>query len=124
MVLCLCLWPVSDHWLFSEDCSVQRFCSSPDGVMVCGNTDGREVYAVTHDIVPDKDWVMQFKVWKEQRSEEHIQTFVLCQFYSCVASDCSGLQRARASRRPAGSCSVFGGLWSDVEVPGAPVSAR
>uniref|UniRef100_H3DF31 Reelin n=1 Tax=Tetraodon nigroviridis TaxID=99883 RepID=H3DF31_TETNG len=53
---------VSDHWLFSEDCSVQRFCSSPDGVMVCGNTDGREVYAVTHDIVPDKDWVMQFKI--------------------------------------------------------------
>lgn len=53
---------VSDHWLFSEDCSVQRFCSSPDGVMVCGNTDGREVYAVTHDIIPEKGWVMQFKV--------------------------------------------------------------
>lgn len=53
---------VSDHWLFSEDCAVQRFCSSPDGVMVCGNDDGREVYAVTHDIVPDKGWVMQFKV--------------------------------------------------------------
>lgn len=56
------LFSVSDHWLFSEDCSVQRFCSSPDGVMVCGNADGREVYAVTHDIVPDKGWVMQFKV--------------------------------------------------------------
>lgn len=41
---------------------MQRFCSSPDGVMVCGNVDGREVYAVTHDIVPDKGWVMQFKV--------------------------------------------------------------
>uniref|UniRef100_A0A3Q2U7U2 Reelin n=1 Tax=Fundulus heteroclitus TaxID=8078 RepID=A0A3Q2U7U2_FUNHE len=53
---------VSDHWLFSEDCSVQRFCNSPDGVMVCGNADGREVYAVTHDIVPDKGWVMQFKI--------------------------------------------------------------
>uniref|UniRef100_A0A4W5LSG4 Reelin n=1 Tax=Hucho hucho TaxID=62062 RepID=A0A4W5LSG4_9TELE len=53
---------VSDHWLFSEDCAVQRFCSSPDGVMVCGNDDGREVYAVTHDIVPDKGWVMQFKI--------------------------------------------------------------
>ncbi|XP_068578627.1 reelin-like isoform X1 [Cebidichthys violaceus] len=53
---------VSDHWLFSEDCSVQRFCSSPDGVMVCGNADGREVYAVTHDIIPDKGWVMQFKI--------------------------------------------------------------
>lgn len=39
-----------------------RFCNSPDGVMVCGNADGREVYAVTHDIVPGKGWVMQFKV--------------------------------------------------------------
>lgn len=56
------VFTVSDHWLFSEDCSVQRFCSSPDGVMVCGNNDGREVYAVTHDIIPDKGWVMQFKV--------------------------------------------------------------
>ncbi|XDV29817.1 hypothetical protein PO909_032854, partial [Leuciscus waleckii] len=53
---------VSDHWLFSEDCSVKRFCSSPDGVMVCGNTDGQEVYAVTHDILPAKGWVMQFKI--------------------------------------------------------------
>uniref|UniRef100_A0AAR2KU63 Reelin n=1 Tax=Pygocentrus nattereri TaxID=42514 RepID=A0AAR2KU63_PYGNA len=53
---------VSEHWLFSEDCSVQRFCHSPDGVMVCGNVDGREVYAVTHDIVPEKGWVMQFKI--------------------------------------------------------------
>lgn len=44
---------------------MQRFCSSPDGVMVCGNADGREVYAVTHDIVPDKGWVMQFKVQNE-----------------------------------------------------------
>uniref|UniRef100_A0A3Q3J4K3 Reelin n=1 Tax=Monopterus albus TaxID=43700 RepID=A0A3Q3J4K3_MONAL len=51
-----------NHWLFSEDCSVQRFCSSPDGVMVCGNADGRQVYAVTHDIIPDKGWVMQFKI--------------------------------------------------------------
>uniref|UniRef100_A0A3P9PRW9 Reelin n=1 Tax=Poecilia reticulata TaxID=8081 RepID=A0A3P9PRW9_POERE len=60
--VCLVLFSVSDHWLFSEDCSVQRFCNSPDGVMVCGNADGREVYAVTHDIVPDKGWVMQFKI--------------------------------------------------------------
>ena len=30
--------------------------------MVCGSVDGREVYAVTHDIVPDRGWVMQFKV--------------------------------------------------------------
>uniref|UniRef100_A0A3B3X817 Reelin n=1 Tax=Poecilia mexicana TaxID=48701 RepID=A0A3B3X817_9TELE len=60
--ICLVSFSVSDHWLFSEDCSVQRFCTSPDGVMVCGNADGREVYAVTHDIVPDKGWVMQFKI--------------------------------------------------------------
>lgn len=46
---------------------MQRFCSSPDGVMVCGNADGREVYAVTHDIVPDKGWVMQFKVTNEPK---------------------------------------------------------
>lgn len=62
LIFALFVFSVSDHWLFSEDCSVQRFCSSPDGVMVCGNADGREVYAVTHDIVPDKGWVMQFKV--------------------------------------------------------------
>lgn len=67
MVSCVCFLLVSDHWLFSEDCSVQRFCSSPDGVMVCGNADGREVYAVTHDIVPDKGWVMQFKVQNEPK---------------------------------------------------------
>ncbi|KAI4895212.1 hypothetical protein NFI96_018500 [Prochilodus magdalenae] len=53
---------VSAHWLFSEDCSVQRFCHSPDGVMVCGNVDGREMYVVTRDIVPEKGWVMQFKI--------------------------------------------------------------
>lgn len=64
---------MSDHWLFSEDCSVQRFCSSPDGVMVCGNADGREVYAVTHDIIPDKGWVMQFKVTSEAKMERRPQ---------------------------------------------------
>lgn len=64
----LSFFTVSDHWLFSEDCSVQRFCSSPDGVMVCGNADGREVYAVTHDIIPDKGWVMQFKVTNEPKT--------------------------------------------------------
>ncbi|TRY95474.1 hypothetical protein DNTS_000445 [Danionella cerebrum] len=53
---------VSDHWLFSEDCSMRRFCGSPDPVMMCGNTDGQEVYAITHDIMPGKDWVMQFKI--------------------------------------------------------------
>lgn len=65
------VFSVSDHWLFSEDCSVQRFCSSPDGVMVCGNADGREVYAVTHDIVPDKGWVMQFKVNRRELGLAH-----------------------------------------------------
>uniref|UniRef100_A0A3B3T8V8 Reelin n=1 Tax=Paramormyrops kingsleyae TaxID=1676925 RepID=A0A3B3T8V8_9TELE len=53
---------VKDHWLFSEDCSVQHFCGSSDRVMVCGSEDGREVYAVTHDIIPGRGWVMQFKV--------------------------------------------------------------
>lgn len=70
---CLSVFSVSDHWLFSEDCSVQRFCSSPDGVMVCGNADGREVYAVTHDIIPDKGWVMQFKVTSEAKMERRPQ---------------------------------------------------
>ncbi|XP_048861285.1 reelin-like [Brienomyrus brachyistius] len=53
---------VKDHWLFSEDCSVQHFCGSSESVMVCGNEDGREVYAVTHDIIPGRGWVVQFKV--------------------------------------------------------------
>uniref|UniRef100_W5NEI9 Reelin n=1 Tax=Lepisosteus oculatus TaxID=7918 RepID=W5NEI9_LEPOC len=53
---------VSEHWMFHEDCAVQRFCRAPDGVMVCGGADGREVYAVTHDIVPARGWIMQFKI--------------------------------------------------------------
>ncbi|MBN3305955.1 RELN protein, partial [Amia calva] len=53
---------VSEHWLFYEECAVQRFCDSEDGVMVCGSVDGREVYAVTQDIIPSDDWIMQFKV--------------------------------------------------------------
>ncbi|XP_062860161.1 reelin [Trichomycterus rosablanca] len=53
---------VSEHWLFSEDCSIQKFCNFQDRVMVCGNVDGREVYTVTHDIVPQKNWVMNFKI--------------------------------------------------------------
>ncbi|XP_026788519.2 reelin isoform X1 [Pangasianodon hypophthalmus] len=68
---------VSDHWLFSEDCSVQQFCLSPDEVMVCGKADGQEVYAVTRDIIPDKDWVMQFKIAvgcnvPERHAERHV----------------------------------------------------
>lgn len=55
--------------------------------MVCGNTDGREVYAVTHDIVPDKDWVMQFKVWKEPelaQRERSVFRRLCCASYTCV----------------------------------------
>lgn len=59
---------------------MQRFCSSPDGVMVCGNADGREVYAVTHDIIPDKGWVMQFKVPNvtKMTQTQYKDSFVLC----------------------------------------------
>ncbi|OXB71770.1 UNVERIFIED_CONTAM: hypothetical protein H355_005659, partial [Colinus virginianus] len=53
---------VNEHWLFHDDCSVERFCDSPDGVMICGSHDGREVYAVTHDLTPTEGWIMQFKV--------------------------------------------------------------
>ena len=68
---------------------MQRFCSSPDGVMVCGNADGREVYAVTHDIIPDKGWVMQFKVTTgpkpTHRQYRHI--FVSCEILSSKSVD-------------------------------------
>lgn len=59
---------------------MQHFCSSPDGVMVCGNADGREVYAVTHDIIPDKGWVMQFKVTNAPKMihNQYTRLFVLC----------------------------------------------
>ncbi|KAJ7407130.1 hypothetical protein WISP_128431 [Willisornis vidua] len=53
---------VNEHWLFHDDCSIERFCDSPDGVMICGSHDGREVYAVTHDLTPTEGWIMQFKV--------------------------------------------------------------
>ncbi|KAB1276391.1 Reelin [Camelus dromedarius] len=53
---------VNEHWLFHDDCTVERFCDSPDGVMICGSHDGREVYAVTHDLTPTEGWIMQFKV--------------------------------------------------------------
>lgn len=29
---------------------------------MCGSHDGREVYAVTHDLMPTENWIMQFKV--------------------------------------------------------------
>lgn len=58
---------------------MQRFCKSPDGVMVCGNADGREVYAVTHDIIPDKGWVMQFKVTNKPEMNSDIRNMLrLC----------------------------------------------
>ncbi|MEJ1272528.1 solute carrier family 26 member 5 [Cricetulus griseus] len=53
---------VNENWLFHDDCTVERFCDSPDGVMICGSHDGREVYAVTHDLTPTEDWIMQFKI--------------------------------------------------------------
>lgn len=53
---------MNEHWLFHDDCSIERFCESPDGVMICGSHDGREVYAVTHDLTPTEGWIMQFKV--------------------------------------------------------------
>ncbi|PKU41761.1 reelin isoform x1 [Limosa lapponica baueri] len=56
------LYSMNEHWLFHDDCSIERFCDSPDGVMICGSHDGREVYAVTHDLTPTEGWIMQFKV--------------------------------------------------------------
>ncbi|KAI4585335.1 hypothetical protein MJG53_020635 [Ovis ammon polii x Ovis aries] len=53
---------LNEHWLFHDDCTVERFCDSPDGVMICGSHDGREVYAVTHDLTPTEGWIMQFKI--------------------------------------------------------------
>ncbi|XP_039625794.1 reelin isoform X1 [Polypterus senegalus] len=63
---------VSTSWMFHDDCLVERFCDVPDGVMVCGSHDGREVYAVTHDLVPSHDWIMQFKIVVGCRSTEKI----------------------------------------------------
>lgn len=65
---------MNEHWLFHDDCSVERFCDSPDGVMMCGSHDGREVYAVTHDLTPTEDWIMQFKV-----------TYLISRSYKCNA---------------------------------------
>uniref|UniRef100_A0A8D2LW77 Reelin n=1 Tax=Varanus komodoensis TaxID=61221 RepID=A0A8D2LW77_VARKO len=53
---------VNEHWLFHDDCSIERFCDSPDGVMMCGSHDGREVSAITHDLTPTENWIMQFKI--------------------------------------------------------------
>lgn len=65
---------------------MQRFCSSPDGVMVCGNADGREVYAVTHDIIPDKGWVMQFKVANapKKRYTTNIHVHLCCVMFFSI----------------------------------------
>ncbi|XP_041109989.1 reelin-like isoform X1 [Polyodon spathula] len=71
---------VSEHWMFHDDCLVERFCDSPDGVMVCGSHDGREVYAVTRDLTPTQGWIMQFKISvgcrsteKASQSQVHVQ---------------------------------------------------
>ncbi|XP_043944459.1 reelin isoform X3 [Protopterus annectens] len=53
---------VNEQWLFHDDCTVEKFCDSLDGVMMCGSHDGREVYAVTHDLTPTEGWIIQFKI--------------------------------------------------------------
>ncbi|KAJ7329566.1 hypothetical protein JRQ81_015740, partial [Phrynocephalus forsythii] len=63
---------VNEHWLFHDDCSIERFCDSPDGVMMCGSNDGREVYAVTHDLTPTENWIMQFKISVGCKTSEKI----------------------------------------------------
>nr|XP_034983281.1 reelin isoform X1 [Zootoca vivipara] len=63
---------VNEHWLFHDDCSIERFCESPDGVMMCGTHDGREVYAITHDLTPTENWIMQFKISVGCKTSEKI----------------------------------------------------
>ncbi|KAE8616335.1 hypothetical protein XENTR_v10008776 [Xenopus tropicalis] len=72
---------VNKHWLFHDDCSIERFCDSPDGVMICGSHDGREVYTVTHDLTPAEGWIMQFKIAVGCRSsEKNVQNQVHVQY--------------------------------------------
>ncbi|ETE68854.1 Reelin, partial [Ophiophagus hannah] len=52
---------VNELWMFHDDCSIEKFCDSPDGVLMCGSHDGREAYAITHDLTPTEHWIMQFK---------------------------------------------------------------
>ncbi|MGH0176929.1 UNVERIFIED_CONTAM: hypothetical protein FKN15_006968 [Acipenser sinensis] len=66
-VIVVSSFSVSEHWMFHDDCLVERFCDSPDGVMVCGSHDGREVYAVTRDLTPTQGWIMQFKKYSDTR---------------------------------------------------------
>ncbi|XP_034983283.2 reelin isoform X2 [Zootoca vivipara] len=63
---------VNEHWLFHDDCTIERFCESPDGVMMCGTHDGREVYAITHDLTPTENWIMQFKISVGCKTSEKI----------------------------------------------------
>lgn len=58
----LAAYKPNKYWMFHDECSVERFCDSPDGVMLCGSHDGREVDATTHDLTPSEDWIVQFKV--------------------------------------------------------------
>ncbi|XP_051890268.1 reelin isoform X1 [Pristis pectinata] len=55
-------YKLNKYWMFHDECSVERFCDSPDGVMLCGSHDGREVDATTHDLTPSEDWIVQFKI--------------------------------------------------------------
>ncbi|XP_077327999.1 reelin isoform X2 [Lithobates pipiens] len=72
---------VNEHWLFHDDCSIERFCESPDGVMICGSHDGREVYTVTHDLTPAENWIMQFKIAVGcKNSEKNVQNNVHVQY--------------------------------------------
>ncbi|KAG8439950.1 hypothetical protein GDO86_005931 [Hymenochirus boettgeri] len=72
---------VNEHWMFHDDCSIERFCQSPDGVMICGSHDGREVYTVTHDLTPAEGWIMQFKISVGcKSSEKNVQNQVHVQY--------------------------------------------
>lgn len=72
---------VNEHWLFHDDCSIERFCESPDGVMICGSHDGREVYTVTHDLTPAENSIMQFKIAVGcKNSEKNVQNNVHVQY--------------------------------------------
>ncbi|XP_026533029.1 reelin [Notechis scutatus] len=63
---------VNELWMFHDDCSIEKFCDSPDGVLMCGSHDGREAYAITHDLTPMEHWIMQFKISVGCKTSEKI----------------------------------------------------
>uniref|UniRef100_A0A8C6XT10 Reelin n=1 Tax=Naja naja TaxID=35670 RepID=A0A8C6XT10_NAJNA len=63
---------VNELWMFHDDCSIEKFCDSPDGVLMCGSHDGREAYAITHDLTPTEHWIMQFKISVGCKTSEKI----------------------------------------------------